>query len=242
MLKVTLHHATQDSVSAQNILGRLDIGYARLDATADYKAVMQTSGLGEQSPVTLTGYPRWSASIWDLVARITCLGINRREAIWPAEIPVQRRCAFIENMTALVEHWPDGVHTRRASVGSARVSMLRRKGRYEATFTDDILGEQRSEVFTHTPEALNAWDLLVRAYAWTVAETFVLPPRPQLYVPIPVAHGGTSYVGLDTVGEPARSGIRRWMSRRGIPPVSVDLLAGECVTEAHFVEFLQRAV
>ena len=100
MLKVTLHHATPARVSAQNILGRLDSGYARLDATADYKAVMQTSGLGEQSPITLSDYPRWSASIWDLVARIVCLGINRREAIWPTEIPQQRRCAFIDDMTA----------------------------------------------------------------------------------------------------------------------------------------------
>lgn len=242
MLKVTLHHATPARVSAQNILGRLDIGYARLDATADYKAVMQTSGLGEQSPITLTDYPRWSASIWDLVARIVCLGINRCEAIWPAEIPHQRRCAFIDDMTALVEHWLDGVHTRRASVGSAHLAMLRRKGRYEATFTDDILGSRTSEVFAHTPEALNAWDLLVRAYAWMMTETFVLPPRPQLYVPIPVPHAGDSYVGLDTVKEPARSGIRRWLSRRGIPPVSVDLLGGECVTEKNFVEFLRRAV
>lgn len=203
---------------------------------------MQTTGLGEQSPISLNNYPRWSASIWDLIARSVCIGISRREAIWPAEIPPQRRCAFIEDMTALIEHWPDGVHTRRASVGSAHVAMKRRKGSYAATFTDDILGEQRSEVFTHAPETLNHWDLLVRAYAWMVTESFELPPMPRLYTPIPVVHDGVSYVGLDTVSEPARSGICRWLSRRGIAPVSVDLLAGECVTEAHFSEFLQRAI
>lgn len=55
MLKVTLHYATPARVSAQNLLGRLDIGYAKLDAYADYKAVMFTAGVGEQPPVQLLG-------------------------------------------------------------------------------------------------------------------------------------------------------------------------------------------
>ena len=241
MLKVTLHNATS-RVNAQNVLGRLDIGYACLDAMADYKAVMQTAGLGEQPPVELKDYPRWSASIWDLVVRVVCLSISRRKAIWPTKIAYQRCGAFIDDLTAVVEHWPDGVHTRRASVANAHISMRRRRGHYTARFEDDILGSRQSEVFTHTPEALNAWDLLARAYAWTVNETFVLLPRPTLYTPIAVAHGDDSYVGLDTVSEPARSGIQRWMSRRGILPVSVDLLTGDCVTETHFIEFLMKAV
>ncbi|MEO7115600.1 MAG: hypothetical protein ABIZ18_07050, partial [Caldimonas sp.] len=71
---------------------------------------------------------------------------------------------------------------------------------------------------------------------------FKLPPRPEPYVPIPVEHGKGWYVALDTVSEPARTGIQRWLVQRGLKASSVDLINGGCVTEAQFVEFLTRAV
>ena len=242
MLKISLHHGKPASVSSRNVLGRLDIGYARLGATADYKVVMQTTGLGEQAPCQLLNYPRWSASVWDLVMRAVCLSISRQEAIWPAEIPAQRRGAFIEEMTAVAEHWSDGLETRRSEVGVAHIAMCNRRCTYRASFEDDILGRQESALFTHSPDVLIHWDLLARAYAWTVNESFVLPPRPTLYVPIPLDFESKPYVGLDTVEEPARTGIKRWMARRRINPVSIDLLVGDCVTEGQFVTFLSEAV
>jgi hypothetical protein len=142
MLKVSLHFATPGMVSARNVLGRVDIGYARLDATADYKAVLQTSGLGEAAPVSLKDYPRWSASVWDLVARVVCLSVYRREAVWPAELPLESKGAFLENLTAVVEHWPDGFETRRATVATAHLTMRRRRCHYKATFEDDLTGKR----------------------------------------------------------------------------------------------------
>lgn len=242
MLKVTLHYATPRQVSARNIIGRLDIGYAKLDAHADYKGVMQSSGIGEHGPVRLMEYPRWSASVWDLVARMACLSLNRQEAIWPASIPHQRRAAFIDNMTAVIEHWPDGSETRRSHIGSAHVAMQHRRCRYTATFTDDILGPETTSVFAHTPDALNPWDLLTRAYAWSAHERFELPPRPELCVPIPVAQGSEFFIALDTVQEPARTGIQRWLVKQGLHSVVTDLFSSPCITETQFVEFLRRAV
>jgi hypothetical protein len=242
MLKVTLHAAKPRDANAQNLLGRLDIGYAKLDAIADYKGVMLTMGLGEQAPVKLTGYPRWSATLWDLVARMACLSTNRKEAVWPAEMPVERTGAFVRDLTALVEHWPDGLDTRRATVGTAHIAMTSRRCNYRALFTDDILGETTSEVFRHTPKALNHWDLLSRAYAKASTDTFALPPRPTLYVPIPFEHDSASYVSLETVSEPARSGCFRWLNKRRIDTVTVPVVDGPCVTEALFVEFLRKAV
>jgi hypothetical protein len=242
MLKVSLHYATPAQVSAKNVLGRLDIGYAKLDLKADYKAVMFTTGVGEQAPVQLTDYPRWSASIWDLVSRVVCLSLGSKEAISPENLPFEKKPAFIDNLTAVIEHWPDGLDVRRSTIGTAHVQMRHRKGQYTAIFETDLQDPVRSSIFTHTPLGLSPWDLLARAYAWAINERFELPARPTLYTPITVAHGTASYVALETVSEPARTGIQRWLRKRCLEPSTVDVVTGPCVTEACFVEFLRKAV
>lgn len=188
MLKVTLHNSTPSRASDRNVLGRLDIGYAKLDARADYKAVMFIAGVGEQRPVQLLDYPRWSASVWDLVTRVICLTLNGSEAL-ALENFSSGRGAFIDDLTAVIEHWPDGVNTHRATIGTAHVHMRRRRCHYTATFEEDILGKHESSIFVHAPPGLTPWDLLARSYAWTVNERFELPPRPALYTPIPVPQG-----------------------------------------------------
>ncbi len=242
MLKISLHYATPSTINERNVLGRLDIAYARLDATADYKALMFITGVGEQAPIRLEKYPRWSASIWDLVARVVCLGLSQTEATWPAELPYVRKCAFIDDMTAVIEHCPDGDDTRRAVVATAHVRRSHRKGHYTAVFTSDLHAPMQSTVFTHTPLGLTPWDLLTRAYAWTVHERFELPPRPLLYTPIPVQQGDQSLVPLETVREPARTGVLRWLRKCGLAPTTLNGVSGPCVTEAQFVEFLRRAI
>ena len=242
MLKVSLHFSTPSRVSAQNVLGRLDIGYAKLDAHADYKAVLKTRDWGEQEPVQVLNYPRWSASVWDLVARATCLSISRREAVWPETIEQTRRGAFIEDLTAVVEHWPDGLDARRATVGLAHITMQKRRCHYRGTFDDDILGRTDCDLFVHTPVRLGHWDLLTRAYAWSTTGTFVLPERPKLYSPLAVPCAEGSYVALDTVKEPARTGIQRWLRKKSFDTQVVGPISGPSVTEARFVQFLQQAV
>lgn len=242
MLKVTLHYGKPGEVTHANMLGRMDIAYAKLDARADYKVLMFTAGVGEQPPVRILDYPRWSASIWDLVARAIRLTLNGSEDCQLENPSSSRRGAFIEDLTAVIEHWPDGFDTRRSRVATAHVKMGRRRGHYTASFEDDLTGTRQSGVFLHRPPGINAWDLLTRAYAWTLTETFQLPPRPTLYTPIPVEHGGASYVCLDTVAEPAATGIRRWLAGRDGAVVTVTGLTSPCVPEGTFVEFLCRAV
>lgn len=242
MLKVSLHYATPSQVSARNKLGQLDISYARLDALADYKAVMFATGVGELPPVQLQGYPRWSASVWDLVARAVCLSLNGNEDFPSGDLSTSGRGAFIDDMSAVIEHWNDGGDSRRATIGTAHISMRKRRCHYLAAFEDDILGKRESSVFIHRPDGLSPWDLLARAYAWTAQERFELPARPSLYTPIPVQQGLSSFVPLDTVSEPALTGIRRWLRRQGLPTTTTDLVAGPCVTEACFVDFLRVAV
>lgn len=243
MLKVSLHFATPATVSPENVLGRLDIGYARLDAKADYKAILFTSGQGEHAPVQIKDYPRWSCSVWDLVARVVCHSLHQNEALPPTDFEPASKCAFIDNMTAIIEHWADGLDTRRATIGIAHIQMRRRRGNYLASFGTAVDGYQReSSVFIHKPRLLKPWDLLVRAYAWSVNERFELPQRPKLYVPIPMKIGTQSLVNLNTVCEPAFSGITAWMHKHGLTPLTSEIVNGPCVTEAQFVQFLRSAV
>ncbi len=243
MLKVSLHFATPATVSPENILGRLDIGYDRLDAMADYKAVLSITGEGENAPIQIKDYPRWSASVWDLVARAICKSIHHGEHITPVDTKAVRQFAFIDNMTALIEHWPDGLDTRRSTIGTAHIQMLSRRGNYRATLGTDVAGDLRtSTIFAHRPRRLEPWDLLARAYAWTFNEGADLPPRPRLYVPIPIRDGPQSLVSLDTVSEPSYSGIMKWLTKRNFETVRSDVVDGPCVLESQFVQFLKTAV
>lgn len=242
MLKVSLHSCLPNKVSAFNVMGRLDIGYETLAARASYKTLMFTTGVGEQPPTAITDYPRWSASIWDLVARIICLTFNRVEAITPKELPRERRPAFIENLTAVIEHWPDGQNRNITTVATAHLRMGKRKGSYWASFESDLQSPVQSTMFLHAPAGINPWDLLARAYAWTVSEQFELPPRPTLCTPIPLQDGDRSLVLLDTVPEPARNGLIRWMTRSAQAFSQTDCMEGDCVTEAQFIAFLEKAI
>ncbi|MBV8037349.1 hypothetical protein [Roseateles sp.] len=242
MLKLTLHASSPRNATPFNRVGMLDIAYEKLAARADYKALLWTAGIGEQAPVKLQNYPRWSASVWDLVIRIICLAISRKEEVWPAVIPNARKGAYTLELCAIVEHWPDGSDTRRTVVGTAHLKMCNRRCNYRATFEDDILGVRATEVFRHTPKVLNNWDLLTRAYAWLTTDSTQLAPRPELYKPIPIAVKDASYVHLDTVSEPARTGCYRWLEKQRIKTVEVPGIEGPCITEAQFVNFLQRAV
>jgi len=240
VLKVFLHNGPLDTVSPFNLLGRLDIGYENLDIHADYKAILTMSTAGELPPVRLLGYPRWTASVWDLVMRTIALALHGEEA-FPA-LDFVRRGAFAQQLTAIVQHWPDGEEQGRSTVGTAQIRMLRKRCRYVATFEDDILGTQTSTEFTHTPDVLVPWDLVARAYAWAGHGRASLPPRPSLYMPIPFEQDGQVVVALDTVKEPARTGLHRWMLNKGVAAVGATAFSCPCIKEADYVRFLQKAI
>jgi hypothetical protein len=242
MLKVTLHIGTPNTVSQANIIGSLDIGYAKLEAHADYKALMFTAGIGEHKPIEINKYPRWSGSVWDLVTRAICLSLHGKEALIPVDT-IDGRCAFIDDMTALIEHWPDGVNVNKSTIATAHITMRKRRGNYTATFSTDIEGDVlNSSIFTYKAKILNPWDLLSMAYAWSVSESFEMPPRPRLYVPIAINDSGKSLVNLNTVSEPAYSGFIKWMHKRDIKTTISEFVSGPCVTEDQFVKFLRTAV
>ena len=77
MLRVSFHAGLPSQASKYNRLGWLDIGYATLSPIANYKVFLFEAGIGGRDPVYLDNYPRWSASLWDLVARALALAYWR---------------------------------------------------------------------------------------------------------------------------------------------------------------------
>ncbi|MFG6463726.1 hypothetical protein ACG04Q_19285 [Roseateles sp. DXS20W] len=217
MFTVTLHTGLLKDASLHNMLGRLDFGYSKLDIVADYKSELFSCGVGSHGIRELKDYPRWSATIWDLVARLVAVGLYVKEALpeMPHE-PASPRGASATRMCAVIEHWSELEETRRARVGWAQLTSQGRACDYVCQLSDDLLGTRTSAVFRHAPEVLQHWDLLARAVSWTYSKSWQLPERPTLRVPKPFEEMGKRYVGLSKVPDPARSGLERWLAREGI--------------------------
>jgi hypothetical protein len=121
MLRVSIHAGPWQEASVYNRLDWLDIGYHRLKARADYKIVLFKVGEDAMPPVILKSYPRWSESMWDLVAHSIALTLKKYPT--PPEVGLSekifaKRSATIESMTAMVSHFPNG------GVGARHVGRL----------------------------------------------------------------------------------------------------------------------
>jgi hypothetical protein len=242
MLKVSLHACKPGKETSMNVLGRMDIAYEVLQAEASYKSAMYVAGVGELPMSFITNYPRWSATVWDLVARLICLTLNQMEALCPEDVTPDKRPAFIENMSAVIAHWPDGLNKNVAQIATATITMHKRKGHYSAVFSSDLESDFGTSLFVHKPAGIQAWDLLARAYAHAASGRFVLPPRPALCLPIPIEENDKSYVAIDTLPAVTRNGLVRWMTRTQRPFSQVNIVSSECVSEEEFVDFLSTAV
>src|ERR1700760_1579987 len=126
MLHVSIHAGPLKEVCAGSRLDWLDIGYGRLGSTADYKVALYQVDKGAAPIVQINKYPRWSASIWDLIVRAIAMGLsaaaqNPQEQFSP-HVPrgPGKRFADAESLCAIVQHSaPNGLADRQ--VGSLRV-------------------------------------------------------------------------------------------------------------------------
>ncbi len=243
MFKVTLHAGNIKEATLHNTLGKLDFGYATLDAVATYKAELFTNAIGSHGLTFIENYPRWSASIWDLIARVVCKGMYLSEEL--PEIPAVaegKGRAYARRMCAIVEHWKDGEETRRARVGTAQLTMQERRCLYICELEDDLVGTRTSRVFGHAPERLQHWDLLCRAVNWTDAGAAQIPPRPPYRDVKPFIFEGESYIGIGRLKEPARTGLLRWMAREGLPVRHLPDAPSGILAEKTYEQFLRVAL
>ena len=94
MLRVTVELWPGGRESGKRVIATADIGRVRSGALADYKVHLEEMPLGTVGDnVIVHDYQRWSASIWDMVARCIAVALSGgREELPPRpvtpEVPV----------------------------------------------------------------------------------------------------------------------------------------------------------
>ncbi len=162
MLRLSIHAGLLKERCPQNQIAALDIAYQKRAALADYLVSLQLSGRGELEPAIVSNYPRWSGSVWDLVARAITAVLYRSDVAPP--VPrVDKRCAYATKMCAVVQR----VTTSDAGAEIARVELLqpgRVRGEYHAVFSEDII----HDVFDND-DVIGCGHQLVAGTAWLFA-------------------------------------------------------------------------
>jgi hypothetical protein len=220
MLKATIHSGLLASRSLANHLAVLDVAYQKKSALADYVVALSLRGIGELAPAFVGSYPRWSASVWDLVARALAQTLYRADQI-PASGKADRRCAYATRLCASIERMTAG--GRGHEVGTVEILQDGdRRGVYTATFSEDVLGP-RSAQFEYGCKALNPAELLMRAICWTYYGIDVLGPIPKLILPPSLKIEGVERFHLAALEEPALTEFQRYQAihtKVGAEPVS----------------------
>lgn len=83
MLRVTVEIFPGGRESSRRVLATADVARVKNGALADYEIVLREDVLGEIGTGKLDGYPRFAASVWDLVARAVAIALAGREDLPP---------------------------------------------------------------------------------------------------------------------------------------------------------------
>ena len=232
MLKVTLHSGAPSGRSLHNQLAVLDIAYAKREAIAEYLLAYSARGLGEAAPELLVNYPRWAASLWDLVARGLTRVLFHADQAPPAGKP-DRRCAYATRLYAVIEM--ETLDSVGVEVATAEITQNpRQRGSYTVRFTEDIMGP-RTGRFEYGKKALDPAELLLRAICWTYYGSDTLGPMPALILPPSMTVGGVEQFHLEALREPAKTGFLRHIGKA--TPLS---RPAAMQPAAKYVDFLMR--
>lgn len=232
MLKVALHIGSLKDRQLNNQLAVIDIAYQRHTALATYLVAMTSRSGGEQPPAYVTNYPRWSASLWDLVARAITRVLYQADQAPPSEKP-DKRCAYATRICATIERAT--ADERGAILGTAEISQDgNRRGTYTAVFNADLQPERIAQ-FDYGTKRLNSVDLLLRAICWSLFGKDQLGPMPQLILPPSMRIGEDERFHLEALTEPAKTGFKRFMALK-YPATELEVLP----KAEDYVDFLIR--
>lgn len=207
MLKVILYSGVLEERNPGKQLAVLDIAYSKKEALADYLVALSLRGVGEVAPDQVKSYPRWSASLWDLVARGLTRVLYRADQA-PAGRTPDRRCAYATRLCAVIER--STLEGTGAELGTAQIIQTgTQRGFYTVQLEEDILG-RHSATFAYGLKSLNPADLLLRAICWALHGTDVLGPRPGLILAPSMRIDGVDRIHVDALREPARTGFERY--------------------------------
>lgn len=247
MLRVSLHAGPIAKISRFNQVAWLDIAYERLEPIAHYKTVLFEAGIGATMPIPLEAYPRWSSSLWDLVARALALGLSPDQDK-PTEtvhevVPGEKHFAFANQICAMIEHLPAASVAYRKELGRVEISQVgRKRGTYVARFDEHAMARHVTAPFTFTPGYLRLPELLMHACLVRLTGKAEMPPRPALCVPEAVEQDGLRYVPIHDLVEPARTGFLDWLHRFSEEPVEHPSAPQGIAPETLYVKFLSEAV
>lgn len=243
MLSVSIHAATPERAGRFNRLARLDIVYEQLSPVADYKVVLLERNCDVLPPRRLRSYPRWSSSLWDLVARAAAIALPEEPPaaeVVPAFEPGGKRCAYIREMTAILEHSANDVRNTLGVVFIKQAS--RHRGHYLASFEEHTVKPCRAERFEFAPAFFRPTELLLHACLHRLTGTAELPPRPGLCAPPAVIVDDVPHIQVHQLVEPARTGFRAWLQWFSEPATEYPGAPLGIAPEAMYVKFLSSAI
>lgn len=243
MLSLSIHASSLEQADCYNRVARLNIGYEALSPVADYKLVLQERHFKVLPPRMLRGYPRWSASLWDLSARALAICLPDEpptsEAV-PEFEPGGKRCAFARELAIFIEHDAAGV---RHTLGSATIKQAgRKRGIYQATFDEHTMQPQRTEAFEFAPAFFRSAELVMHACLHRLHGKHELPARPGLCAPPPVIVNGLPYIQIHQLVEPARTGFQTWLRWFSEPAFAYPGAPLGLAPETLYVKFLKTAI
>lgn len=213
MLTVYIHSGTLETRKMANQLATLDIAYAKRRYLADYTLAMNVRGTGAVRQDQLLAYPRWSGSLWDLVARSLTRVLYRNDTA-PPTTPVDRRCAYATKMCVVIEKATTG--EQGLLLGSAEIMQVDgKRGHYVVDLEEDILG-RHSATFTYGMKSLQHVDLVLRALCWALFAKDTLGKRPALLIPPTMKVDGVDRFHIDALPQPARAGFDRYRAPVGV--------------------------
>jgi len=81
MLRITIELLPGGRTEGRRVVAVGNVGRIRDGACADYAVSLGETPLPETLSGEVREYPRWSASVWDLVARALCVALSGEEAL-----------------------------------------------------------------------------------------------------------------------------------------------------------------
>lgn len=212
MLHVFIHSGLLADRNPGNQLAALDIAYAKRSYIAEYRVSLQVKGHGEVTrEELLANYPRWSGSLWDLVARALTRALYKSDNPLPLE-HVDRRCAYATKLCiAVFRATLDG---QGFEVATGQIVQGARRGFYTVNLEEDILG-RHSATFSYGTKRLVHTDLVLRALCWALFDKDTLGPRPALILPPAITIDGVARFDINSLQEPARTGFNRYRGVAG---------------------------
>jgi len=257
MLHVSIHAGRLKEVCAANRLDWLDIGYAKLGAKADYRVALFRVDRGAAPIVDIKLYPRWSASVWDLVVRAIALGLSAQPGppieqlpdLTPLEEPIAvpgskrkkpQLFADAEILSAIVYHQASE-GTEDSQVATMQVDRQRARGVYRAKLTEDRRPAVLTEEFLFRPEFLIPCELVARAALMALTGSIKdLPERPSFKMPVHHMVDGVSHVVIRHIPEPARTGFIRFLHKIKQAPANLASTKDAAVPTTLYSEFVEK--